>query len=276
MTAQPSDPEPRNPPYLFPPGHHDAPVKVTADFATAMVELSVHGRWSQHLGMSVSAAIRSCLAEPPSAIIADLHDLGDPDGTSMPLWLAARRAAIVQQPPIQLALCLPTTAGLDRRMRRAGAHRHLPLFATMPEARAVISARLPLTEQIQARLPAQMASTRAARDLVTRACHTWHLARLLTRARLVMSELVANAVEHAGTDIWISVSQRGTGLHLAVRDGVADLPRLQHPALGTAQTRMSERGWGLRLVHLGAAAWGAMPVSSGKVVWATVCPRQDD
>ncbi|MEV6600107.1 ATP-binding protein [Actinoplanes sp. NPDC051346] len=251
-------------------------MQITADFATAVVELSVHGRWSQRLGMDVSAAIRNCLAEPPSAIIADLHDLGDPDGTSMPTWLAARRAAVVQQPPVQLALCLPTTAGLDRRLRRAGAHQHLPLFATMLEARAVVTARLPVAEQMQTRLPAQMRSARTARDLVTRACGRWHLPRLLLRARLVMSELVANAVEHAGTDIWISVSQRGTGLHLAVGDGVADLPRLRHPAPGTAQTRLPERGWGLRLVHLGAAAWGAMPVPGGKVVWATVRPRHDD
>ncbi|MEV8505045.1 ATP-binding protein [Actinoplanes sp. NPDC051475] len=251
-------------------------MQITADFATAVVELSVHGRWSQRLGMEVSAAIRNCLAEPPSAIIADLRDLGDPDGTSMPLWMAARRAAIVQQPPVQLALCLPTTAGLDRRMRRAGAQQHLPLFATMPEARAVVAARLPLAEQMQARLPAQTASARAARDLVARACHAWNLPRLLIRTRLVMSELVANAVEHAGTDIWTSVSQRGTGLHLAVRDGVADLPRLRQPAPGTTELRISERGCGLRLVHLGAAAWGAMPVRGGKVVWATVRPRRDD
>jgi hypothetical protein len=39
---------------------------------------------------------------------------------------------------------------------------------------------------------------------------------------------------------------------------------------------LSERGRGLRLVHFGAAAWGAMPTRGGKVVWATVCPRKDD
>jgi anti-sigma regulatory factor (Ser/Thr protein kinase) len=92
-----------------------------------------------------------------------------------------------------------------------------------------------------------------------------------------MSELVANAVEHAGTDIWASVSRRGTGLHLAVSDGVTRLPEMQDPvAAAMKKERLSERGRGLRLVHFGAAAWGAMPVRGGKVVWATVCPRKDD
>ncbi|MEV6600094.1 hypothetical protein AB0M36_25055 [Actinoplanes sp. NPDC051346] len=135
----------------------------------------------------------------PSGVIADLYDLGDPDGASMPLWLATRRAAIVLQPPEQLALCLPTTSGLDRPLRRADAQRQLPLFATTPETRAAVAARPPLAKQMQARLPARLESAHVARDLVAQACHTWHLPQLLQRSRLVMSELVANAVVHAGT-----------------------------------------------------------------------------
>jgi anti-sigma regulatory factor (Ser/Thr protein kinase) len=277
MTNGSPVPAQMHPPYFFAGNDAQGAVKVTADFATAVVELTAHGQWSQRLGMDVSAAIRKCLAQPPSAIIVNLHHLGDADGMSMPLWLAARRAAIVLQPPVQLALCLPAEAGLDRRLRRSGAEWHLFMFATMAEARAAVTARLPLAEQLESRLPPRPASAGAARDLVVQACRRWQLPGLQERARMVMSELVANAVEHAGTDIWASVSRRGTGLHLAVSDGVSRLPEMQDPAADTRKAeRLSERGRGLRLVHFGAAAWGAMPTRGGKVVWATVCPRKDD
>lgn len=277
MIGGPAIPGQTHPPYFFAEREPEGSVRVSADFATAVVELSLLGRWSQGLGADTAAAIRKCLAQPPSAIIVDLHHLADPEGASVPLWLAARRAAIVLQPPVQLALCLPGAVGLDRQLRRSGAEWHLFMYATMPEARAAVAAKLPLAEQLEARLPPQPSSAAAARDLVVQACERWQLPGLLERARMVMSELVANAVEHAGTDIWAAVSRRGTGLHLAVSDGAARLPELQEQAVAPMkQAGLTERGRGLRLVHYGAAAWGAMPTRGGKVVWATVRPRSDD
>ncbi|GGN19287.1 hypothetical protein FHR83_003967 [Actinoplanes campanulatus] len=90
------------PPHLFTtPGPRIGPlVTVTADSDTSLVEIGVHGRWSRCLGADVSAAIGRCLAEPPAGIIADLYDLGDPDAASMPLWLAARRAASALRPAV--------------------------------------------------------------------------------------------------------------------------------------------------------------------------------
>ncbi|WP_433790835.1 ATP-binding protein [Actinoplanes sp. CA-252034] len=220
------------PPYLFPtpgPGF-GALVTVAADFDTAIVEIGVHGRWSRRLGVDVSAAIGKCLVEPPAGIIADLYDLGDPDGASMLLWLAARRAASVLQPPVEFALCLPTATALNHQIRRAGVAPHLPRFATMAEARAAVSRRMAPAPRLQADLPPHLECAGVARDLVVRAGDTWNVPEpLLMRAKLVMSELVVNAVEHAGSDIRVTVSHRGIGLHLAVCDGVSRLPRPRHP-----------------------------------------------
>jgi anti-sigma regulatory factor (Ser/Thr protein kinase) len=85
-----------------------------------------------------------------------------------------------------------------------------------------------------------------------------------------MSELATNAVKHAGTDFIVTVSRGGTSLHVAVHDGVPRFPRPSEPALIDPLASLAERGRGLRLVHTVAAAWGAMPARSGKVVWATV------
>jgi hypothetical protein len=103
--------------------------------ATAVAEIAVHGSWSHRLGLDVTAALRDCFADRPRIIIIDLHGMEDDDAASLPLWLAARRAANVLRPPVRLALCLPATTVLQVRLRRIGAD-HLPLYATMAEARA--------------------------------------------------------------------------------------------------------------------------------------------
>lgn len=108
---------------------------VTSDDRTDIAEISVYGRWSHRLGMQVCAGIRACLANPPAAVIADLTELIDPDGASMPLWLATRKAVRAVRPPLWLALCLPPDGVLHRRLQRLGPH-HLQVFATMPEVRA--------------------------------------------------------------------------------------------------------------------------------------------
>jgi hypothetical protein len=93
---------------------------MSANAATGVVELTVHGRWSTHLGIQVCDGIRACLAGHPPVLLVDLQDLGDPDAASMSLWLATRRAAMVKRPPVRLALCLPTTTLLHLRLRPFG------------------------------------------------------------------------------------------------------------------------------------------------------------
>ncbi|GID66851.1 hypothetical protein Acy02nite_47320 [Actinoplanes cyaneus] len=109
-----------------------------ADQVAAVVEIAVHGSWSHTLGLDVSAALRDAFAGRPAAIIVNLHGLSDDEATSLPLWLAARRAAAVIRPPVRLALCLPTATVLQQRLQYIGAQR-LPMYATMPEARTAVA-----------------------------------------------------------------------------------------------------------------------------------------
>ncbi|MDI6104140.1 hypothetical protein QLQ12_36665 [Actinoplanes sp. NEAU-A12] len=43
----------------------------------------------------VATTLRLCLAGPATAIIIDLHDVGDLHGVSLPFWMAAVRAGRV-------------------------------------------------------------------------------------------------------------------------------------------------------------------------------------
>ena len=133
---------PSHPSYLAPASDEiRATVSVADDPGTGMVEISVHDMWSRRLGLNVSARLGTRLANRPGAVIIDLLDLVDEDAASLPLWLAARRAAAVIRPPVPLALCLPATAVLEQRLRRICARR-LPVFATRSEARTAMTNRL--------------------------------------------------------------------------------------------------------------------------------------
>ncbi|MCA2213860.1 ATP-binding protein [Jidongwangia harbinensis] len=119
-------------------------------------------------------------------------------------------------------------------------------------------------------LPSAPESASLARNLVGDACWRWNRPDLLHPARLMMSELVSNAVEHAGSEITVVVSRHGDGLHLAVSDGQPRLPRLRRPSAPHRGRPLDERGFGLRTIQAVATDWGAAATPTGKVVWASL------
>jgi anti-sigma regulatory factor (Ser/Thr protein kinase) len=167
------------------------------------------------------------------------------------------------------SILLATTTALSWRLRNLKGPQPR-VFGTVRDARIAIDENLSRADRLQVRLVPQPASVRAARDLVTQACHAWRLPQLSPDSSLVVPELAANAVEHARTDFVVTVSRSDARLHGAVRDGTSYFPHRLEPAFASTQVPLAERGLGLRLVHSVAAAWGAMPARAGKVVWATV------
>jgi len=102
------------------------------------------------------------------------------------------------------------------------------------------------------------------------ACAAWGLPDLAEPGRQVMTELVTSAIAHAGTDMAVTMSLRGTGLHLAVYDTDQRLPAPLDPAVPRAANDPNSR---LPVVESQASAWGAMPTRHGKVVWAILRPH---
>lgn len=251
---------------------HPPFLTVGCDFDAGFVEVGVAGRWSQRLGTETYHTLRKCLTEHPSAVIVDLDRFEDPYAASAAMWLAVSRAAAAMHPAVQLVLCVPPSRPLAGRLRRLGAAGFLPIFQTMAAARAAAEARTPLTDRLQlTRLAPEESSVLAAAELVDAACAAWDLPELRKPARWILTELVRNAITHAGTELAASVWRRGTGLHLSVRD--AD-PRLPQPLeAGTNGHGGVETGSGLRVVEAKAAAWGAMATRDGKMVWATLRAR---
>jgi anti-sigma regulatory factor (Ser/Thr protein kinase) len=83
---------------------------------------------------------------------------------------------------------------------------------------------------------------------------------------LVITELVANVVDHAATRMTVTIN-RGPGVvSVAVSDGSNLLPRLQ------PLSSQAARGRGLQLIDALSVRWGTTPLrpGPGKLVWAQI------
>jgi anti-sigma regulatory factor (Ser/Thr protein kinase) len=251
-------------------------VYVESDLDTAVALMAVRGTWNRKLWQDASSALRKCLAEHPEALIVDLSELDDPAGLSLPTWLDARHTAALKDPPVQLALCIPPDLPLADRVQRLGSGQWLPVYAKVRQARVAVAGRLPLTGRLSLNLMSDPDAPSLARNLVSDACLSWQMQELLHPARLLMSELVTNAVEHARSSLVVTVGRRGRGLQVTVADELSTPPRLLRPARPKRDLPLDERGRGLRTVTAIATAWGWLPTRSGKIVWATLQPPGED
>ena len=94
---------------------------------------------------------------------------------------------------------------------------------------------------------------------------------LIDDALLLVSELVANAVEHGQPDIVLRIRSRPPRIGVSVQDGGRG--RLTYPT-GLADPGAT-RGRGLRIVDALSASWGveAADPLPGKVVWFELEPE---
>ena len=81
-----------------------------------------------------------------------------------------------------------------------------------------------LSQRQRVWLTPQATAPRLARDFLARACAEWHAERFTDVGRLVISELVTNAVLHSGTAIGVELSLEQGRLYLSVHDGGGGIP----------------------------------------------------
>ncbi|WP_258534849.1 SpoIIE family protein phosphatase [Streptomyces sp. PT12] len=120
--------------------------------------------------------------------------------------------------------------------------------------------RLPEDRVTSWTFPAERRAVRRTRTTVRRALAEWGLAPLADRAALLVSELVTNAVRHAGGPIQMRMVL-GATLLVEVTDPVPD-PPLERDALPD-----DEGGRGLLLVASESRRWGTRREPAGKTVW---------
>ena len=104
------------------------------------------------------------------------------------------------------------------------------------------------------------------------AARTWDPDRLVDDAVLLTSELVTNAVVHAGTPLDVTCRLTSGELEVAVRDRH---PARTLPDIQTASTS-AERGRGLLLPSALASSWGVTYARIAKAVWFRMSLARDE
>jgi anti-sigma regulatory factor (Ser/Thr protein kinase) len=121
-------------------------------------------------------------------------------------------------------------------------------------------------------LPATRPAASVARQATRAAMAAWRLSYLADSAVLLVSELVTNAVKHAGSAAAaaatvLRLEYGGDWLRIEVHDTSPHAPRPRVPDW------LDESGFGLMLVDALAASWGVRQTAQGKAVWAELDAR---
>jgi anti-sigma regulatory factor (Ser/Thr protein kinase) len=118
-------------------------------------------------------------------------------------------------------------------------------------------------------LGADPGSIHAARSFTVATLHRWGAAERSSDITLVVSELLTNALRHAGSGdtgprpVWLGLLQPGPCVLCAVADPSKAAPTPQTPG------SLAETGRGLHIIYALSDQWGyTTPSETGKVVWA--------
>jgi DNA-binding NarL/FixJ family response regulator len=124
-------------------------------------------------------------------------------------------------------------------------------------------------EAAAAKLAPELQSAGRARKFVDETLTRWDCADQLEVVTLLVSEVVTNAIVHAGTEVEVSVELKADAIRIEVTDKESGLP--------TPRDASDEEtsGRGLALVDALASRWGVESRPVGKVVWFEV-PRLDE
>jgi len=122
--------------------------------------------------------------------------------------------------------------------------------------------------QLRTALPPTADSVRRARELIRSLYASSGIHADCDTVLLLVSELVSNAVRHAGGAVEVSARQVGETLRVEVSDGSPQMPQVRDHSVD------STGGRGLQMVDKLADRWGAEPAGPGlgKTVWFEIGP----
>lgn len=202
--------------------------------------------------------------EQPSAVIVDVDALGFESTINLTVFSSVwMRINDWPGVPIMLVAGSPSARSV---VGQSGVGRFVPVFEDVATAIGTLNTP-PKRLRVDFTLPADSHSSSMARRRCTETCRRWGIAdERAESVAIVATELVENAIRHAGTEMRLRFELRDTGVFTAaVRDGT------RKPAVLREAPTEGRTGLGLRMVAGTATAWGCLPDRyDGKVVWATL------
>lgn len=242
-----------------------SPLSWTVDDRGRRAIVTLRGELDLRGAAPLRTALLKCLADQPEALLVDLAGMTTADHTSLAVFTAVvRQAAMWPGTPVLFYAPAPATAALLAH----GRFGRLMVHNSRADALEAIDAGQVTTLSVVDQLLPVSGTARHARNMVTDSCSRWGLFHLIGPGSLVASELVTNAIMHAGTMMTFRITLRQRYVHIAVHDGSPAAPRMM-----TELDAMAPGGRGLQLVAKMAAHWGWLPSRDGKVVWATLATQ---
>ncbi|CAN5506863.1 hypothetical protein BH23ACT3_BH23ACT3_18550 [soil metagenome] len=222
-----------------------------------LVRLGLHGHTSiEVVGEAGNGreAVETCASRPDVIVL----DLGLPDITGHDLLSELRQVAPDARIVVFTGQAEPSRTeaigwGAVDLVRK---DQKIPALVRALES-AVLDAPTATCE-----LPCTTRSAAAARRFVGATLHRWGCTEPLDDAVLVASELVSNAVLHAGTACTLTLRLTAGVLRIDVGDLGEGSPELRFQPLS------EPGGQGLHIVSALSSAWGIDPNPRGKTVWA--------
>jgi len=203
-----------------------------------------------------------CAVTEPTAIIVHLLAGFEASGTAELSVFATVWMRVSEWPGVPVMVVADEV--MCTTLKLSGVARFVPQYSTVRLALDSVGApRTRRRHEVQ--LPFSTATPRLARGFVRDTCERWGVPDVLDDAVLVVSELVENAVRHAGSAPSLRLELRPGQFAIAVHD--------EDPALPRARPLTSDQpgGRGLPLVAAMTKAWGVSPSPrGGKVVWAVL------
>lgn len=215
----------------------------------------------------VDLAIQMALAECPRGVVCSLMRPPQGQGAGQLIdRLASAGRHVRRWPGTPIVVVCHDRATLDALDLRPDGH-YLGHSSSLLKAWARISTQESGRTAHQ-RLSPDGLTSRTARRFLSRVCTDWGLGRHVPSGTIIVSELVTNAVQHAGGDVDVFLAEHAGGLRVAVRDRDSTSPVT--PLIDPE----SLKGRGLRIVQTLAQSSGALPAAGGgKLVWAVLGPE---
>ncbi len=220
-----------------------------------------HGVLDAYTAPDLRAVLLDCLVEQPTGVVVDTSRLMIADDLGLTVLGSVARESM-HWPGSRFIVAGGPNVGAA--ITRLGVDQFVDVCPDRSEALAVLYAT-PTPPSRRDWMRADRNAPGLARLAVQEFCRDQNVDTDGDAAQLVASELVTNAVVHAGTALELTLRLVRPLLHIAVRDGGPGQARIANISDESAST-----GRGLLLVDALSTAWGNLVPNTGKVVWATV------
>ncbi len=241
--------------------HMSGVLSVDVERRLPVVVVRPRGVLDAYTASDLRAGLLSCLAEQPAGVVIDTVDLAVGDEIGLTALVSVARQS-ERWPGTRFVVS--GDAGFAAAADRMGVARHVTVCPSI-EAAMKEANQWPVPPTARQRIKPDRNAPSVARAAVQEFCQEQGIDGSGDTAQLVASELVTNAVVHAGTPIDLTLRLVSPHLHIAVRDSGAGQARIN-----SIVDESSESGRGLILVDALASSWGTLLPDVGKVVWAAV------